>query len=70
MAFGFTKNFSIRYPDGWELKGVFMSYDNFVRKLAEEYIDDNGICLLDSYELMLTELHENKCKYDIQYLWN
>ena len=68
MTLNFTKIFSIRYLDGWELKGVFMSYDNFVRKLAEEYIDDNGICLLDSYELMLTELYENKCKFDIQYL--
>ena len=70
MTFGFTKKFSIRYPDGWELKGVFMSYGNFARKLAEEYIDDNGICLLDSYQLMLNELHENKYKFDIQYIWN
>jgi hypothetical protein len=68
MTFGFTKNFNIRYPDGWELKGVFMSYDNFVRKLAEGYIDDNGVCPLDFYELMLNELHENKCKHCIEYI--
>jgi hypothetical protein len=70
MTIEFKKKFSVRYPGGWEVKATFYCNDWTTRKLAEEYIDDNAICLLDSYELMLTELHENKCKYNIQFLWN
>jgi hypothetical protein len=70
MTIEFKKEFSVRYPGGWEVKATFSCNDWATRKVAEEYIDDNGVSPLDFYELMLNELHKNKCKHCIEYIWN